>query len=120
MPFPTPIPEKIDDASVKANQSNEDENVEDTQSKRQNDCQTSHLKEDENDIDADGETDPEESAEKAQPTTTSVISDAVVRRATSTPVLQENVDVEKGFDGLTFQEAQEKIVSELIQRKDKE
>ena len=98
MPFPTPIPEKKENETVEA----------------------SHSKEDENDIDADGETDPEESAEKHQPSATSIVDDPLLRRATSTPAVQENVDAEKGFDGLTFQEAQDKIVGELIQRKDDE
>ena len=73
-----------------------------------------------NDIDADGETDLEESAGKPQPDVTSTLSDSAIRRASSTPAVQDNVDAEKGFDGLSFQEAQEKIVSELIQRKDEE
>ena len=143
-PFPTPIPEKKDNATPKKENGTISDNDKETaeasvDNVEEADGETagaksniifekiddkavgaSGSKADENDIDADGETDPEESAEKPQPSVTSVANDSITRRASSTPADQDNVDTERGFEGLSFQEAQEKIVGELIQRKDDE
>ena len=145
-PFPTPIPEKkIYEPQKKENGTTLDDNenehvgtIVDTPLKKiggetsgaksditfekidDKAVQASGLKVDANDIDADGETDIEESAKKSQPSVASFANDSATRRASSTPAVPENVDAEEGFDRLSFQEAQEKIIGELIQRKDDE
>ena len=77
--------------------------------------------------DADGDDDPE-AVEKTKPTgrrprlVTHVGSSAVAneRRASSTPAVQDAEGAFQSFEGNTFQEAQEKIMTELINLKDDE
>jgi len=75
------------------------------------------------DMDAEGETDPEEAAEAPEglPTAASTKPTYVnTRRASSTPVVQDAEGAGEGFDGNTFQQAQEKIMTELINLKNEE
>ena len=77
------------------------------------------------DVDADGDTDPEETtAEKPRRTVTlhgpSAEKELTRRRASSTPAVQEAEDAGESFEGNTFQQAQEKIMTELIQLKNEE
>jgi hypothetical protein len=75
------------------------------------------------DIDAEGETDPEEAAETTErPTTGAPTTSANVstRRASSTPEVQDAEGAGEGFEGNTFQQAQEKIMTEMINLKNEE
>ncbi|MCJ1310899.1 hypothetical protein MMC25_004567 [Agyrium rufum] len=110
--FPTPIPET--ESSVDEEEGEEDEEDEEI------------------DQDAEGETDPEEEEEEvviSKPTLTLHLSvknkdkdkeKAADRRASSTPAIQLSADDTEGFEGLTFQKAQEKLVGELLQLKNDE
>ena len=80
-------------------------------------------KEEVHDMDAEGETDPEEVTEPAErpnrvaPTSS---ANAGTRRASSTPVVQDAEGAGEGFEGNTFQQAQEKIMTEVINLKNEE
>ena len=77
-------------------------------------------KEEVHDIDAEGETDPEEATEPAErPARIASTSSANVgtRRASSTPAVQDAEGAGEGFEGNTFQQAQEKIMTEIINLK---
>lgn len=81
--------------------------------------------EDTHEQDADGETDPEEVAkppEKRTRLVTHVGSSAAAndRRASSTPAVQDVEGAYESFEGNTFQQAQEKIVGEMINHTDAE
>ena len=74
------------------------------------------------DVDADGETDPEApSIVKPRRTVTlhgpSAEKEELRLRASSTPAVQDAADAGESFEGNTFQQAQEKIVTEMIQLK---
>ncbi|MCJ1484725.1 hypothetical protein MMC06_004898 [Schaereria dolodes] len=72
-----------------------------------------------NEVDADGETDHEEIVEKPRRSVTlhgpSASNPVNRRRTSSTPAVQEAEDAGESFDGNTFQQAQEKIMTEMIQ-----
>ena len=75
--------------------------------------------------DAEGEIDPEEVAnppEKRTRLVTRVGSSAAAndRRASSTPAVQDIEGAYESFEGNTFQQAQEKIVGEMINHTDAE
>lgn len=75
------------------------------------------------DLDAEGETDPEEAAETTdRPVTVALTSAANVntRRASSTPDVQDAEGAGEGFEGNTFQQAQEKIMTEMINLKNEQ
>ena len=77
------------------------------------------------DVDADGETDPEApSIVKPRRTVTlhgpSAEKEELRLRASSTPAVQDAADAGESFEGNTFQQAQEKIVTEMIQHKNEE
>ena len=81
--------------------------------------------EDTHEQDAEGETDPEEVAKPTEKRTrlvTRVGSSAAVndRRASSTPAVQDVEGAYGSFEGNTFQQAQEKILGEVISRTDAE
>lgn len=81
--------------------------------------------EDTHEQDAEGETDPEEVAKPTAKRTrlvTRVGSSAAAndRRASSTPAVQDVEGAYESFEGNTFQQAQEKIVTEIINHKDAE
>ena len=83
------------------------------------------TKQEQEDADADGETDPEEAlAERPRRTVTlhgpSAQKEEARRRQSSTPAVQEAEDAGESFDGNSFQQAQEKIVTEMIQLKNEE
>lgn len=75
-------------------------------------------------MDADGETDPEDVVEKPRRLVTlhgpSAEKEESRRRASSTPAVLDAADAGESFEGNTFQQAQEKIVTELIQLKNEE
>lgn len=105
IPMPTPIPgEKLNGTSGGTNNQEDGE---------------------EDDVDADGETDLEEAVPpKPRKSVTlhgpSAEKEFNRRRASSTPAVQEAEDAGEDFEGNTFQQAQEKIMSEMIQLKNKE
>ena len=73
--------------------------------------------------DADGETDPEQPAGKPRLLKLHGPSNQREqnrRRASSTPAIQEAADAGESFEGNTFQQAQEKIMTEMIQLKNEE
>ncbi|KAI9880143.1 MAG: hypothetical protein M1830_005172 [Pleopsidium flavum] len=76
------------------------------------------------DVDADGDSDPEEASGRSQRLSTFVGSSSAPtksadgRTASSTPVIQDAEGAGESFAGDTFQIAQEKIMTELIQVKD--
>lgn len=75
------------------------------------------------DVDAEGETDPEVNEKPKRPITIIGPSSAVAmngRRASSTPAVQDAEDAGQSFDGNTFQQAQEKIMTELIKLENEE
>jgi len=78
------------------------------------------------DVDADGDSDPEEAGGRSQRLSTFVGSSsgpakpANGRTASSTPVVQDAEGTGESFVGDTFQVAQEKIITELIHLKDDE
>ena len=79
--------------------------------------------EDVHDMDAEGETDPEEVAETKErpaPAVSTSTTDANTRRASSTPAVQDAEGAGEGFEGNTFQQAQEKIMTEMINLKNEE
>lgn len=79
--------------------------------------------EDTQDIDAEGETDPEEAAEILERPATAVASssvDVAARRASSTPAVQDAEGAGESFEGNNFQQAQEKIMTEIINLKNEE
>ncbi|KAF6233473.1 hypothetical protein HO173_008405 [Letharia columbiana] len=80
--------------------------------------------EDTHEQDAEGETDPEvaKPPEKRTRLVTRVGSSAAAndRRASSTPAVQDVEGAYESFDGNTFQQAQEKIVGEMINHTDAE
>jgi chromatin structure-remodeling complex subunit RSC4 len=83
------------------------------------------TKQEENgEADADGETDPEDSAAKPRRLVTlhgpSAEKEENRRRETSTPAVLDAADAGESFEGNTFQQAQEKLVTELIQLKNEE
>lgn len=98
IPFPTPVPDKDPENDTK-----HEENAE---------------------VDAEGETDPEDIVEKPRRLMTlhgpSAEKEESRRRASSTPAVQDAADAGESFEGNTFQQAQEKIVTELIQLKNEE
>ena len=75
-------------------------------------------------VDADGETDPEDATQKPRRLVTLhgpfAEKEENRRRASSTPAVQDAVDAGESFEGNTFQQAQEKIATELIQLKSDE
>ena len=95
--FPTPIPSDIRENGV--------------------------MKEDA-DADAEGETDHEDPAGKPRRLVTlhgpSAEKEQIRRRASSTPAVLGAADAGESFKGNTFQQAQEKIVTELIELKNEE
>ena len=81
--------------------------------------------EDTHEQDAEGETDPDEVTkppEKRTRLVTRVGSSAAAndRRASSTPAVQDVEGAYESFEGNTFQQAQEKIVGEVINHTDAE
>lgn len=75
--------------------------------------------------DAEGETDPEEVAKPTEKRTrlvTRVGSSATAndRRASSTPAVQDLEGAYESFEGNTFQQAQQKIVGEIMNHTDAE
>ena len=79
--------------------------------------------EDVHDIDAEGETDPEEAAESTERPAAVVSTSSAnpeTRRASSTPAVQDAEGAGEGFEGNTFQQAQEKIMTEMINLKNEE
>ena len=107
IPMPTPIPgEKQNGISGGTNNQEDGEK-------------------DDADADADGETDLEETV-PAKPRKSVTLHGPSAekefnrRRASSTPAVQEAEDAGEGFEGNTFQQAQEKIMSEMIQLKNEE
>lgn len=80
--------------------------------------------EDTHEQDAEGETDPEvaKPPEKRTRLVTRVGSSAAAndRRASSTPAVQDVEGAYESFEGNTFQQAQEKIVGEMINHTDAE
>lgn len=85
----------------------------------------SDSKQEENaEVDADGETDPKDVVEKPRRLVTlhgpSAEKEESRRRASSTPAVLDAADAGESFEGNTFQQAQEKIVTELIQLKNEE
>ena len=75
--------------------------------------------------DAEGETDPEEAAKPTETRTrlvTRVGSSTTTndRRASSTPAIQDVEGAYESFEGNTFQQAQEKLVGEMMSHKDAE
>ena len=77
------------------------------------------------DLDAEGDDDPDTVPETKTPSkrtrlVTHVGSSSAVtnRRASSTPAVQDAEGAFQGFEGNTFQEAQEKIMTELLNYKD--
>ena len=103
--FPTPIPDEMQTRSgTKASAPSADVGVE-------------------AEVDADGETDPEQATGKPRRLTLhgpSNQKDQMRRRASSTPAVQEAADAGESFEGNTFQQAQEKIMTEMIQLKNEE
>ena len=97
-PVPTPIPAEALKAAIKP--------------------------EEDADVDADGVTDSENVTEKPRRLVTlhgpSAEKEENRRRASSTPAVQDALDAGESFDGNTFQQAQEKIITELIQLKSDE
>ena len=77
-----------------------------------------------NDLDADGETDPDEPADTTglSPTATGAYHNILPndRRETSTPVVQDAEGAGESFEGNSFQQAQEKILTEMINLKNDE
>lgn len=73
---------------------------------------------DTHDLDAEGETDPDEAIETIRPTPSAVevvsVFGSVSRGASHTPATQDVDDAGQSFEGNTFQQAQEKIISEMI------
>ena len=86
------------------------------------------TKHDEGDIEANGDTESEEVTEQltkgarrslaTRASSAAVASDS--RRASSTPAVQAAEDAGESFEGNTFQQAQEKIITEMMQLKDDE
>ena len=76
------------------------------------------------DLDADGETDHEEEVKKEEvrktrrPSTAGRSSSIDARRASSTPAVQDLVEAGESFEGDTFQQAQEKLISEMMHIKE--
>lgn len=78
---------------------------------------------DAHDIDADGETDPDEAVDTTRPT--SVINTTILtttkpadyREASLTPVIQDAEGAGESFEGNNFQQAQDKILTEMINLK---
>lgn len=97
IPFPTPVPANAPEITK------QEENAE---------------------VDADGETDLEDVVEKPRRLVTlhgpSAEKEESRRRASSTPAVPDAADAGESFEGNTFQQVQEKIVTELIQLKNEE
>lgn len=78
---------------------------------------------DAHDIDADGETDPDEAVDTTRPISvlnTSIIATtkpADYREASLTPVIQDAEGAGESFEGNNFQQAQDKILTEMINLK---
>ena len=77
------------------------------------------------DVDADGDTDPEASVAAIPRRIVtlhgpSAEKEELRRRASSTPAVQDAVDAGESFEGNTFQQVQEKIVTEMIQLQNEE
>ncbi|MCJ1468954.1 hypothetical protein MMC07_007584 [Pseudocyphellaria aurata] len=76
------------------------------------------------DLDADGETDPDEPADSTalSPTATGAHHNTLRndRRESSTPVVPDAEGAGESFEGNSFQQAQEKILTELINLKNEE
>lgn len=74
-------------------------------------------------VDAEGETDPD-IVDKSRRTVALhgplADQDSFKQRANSTPAALDAADAGEGFDGNNFQQAQEKIITELIQLKNGE
>lgn len=82
------------------------------------------LEAESHDLDADGETDPDEPVDPTglSPTATGAYHNTVPnnRRETSTPVVQDAEGAGESFEGNSFQQAQEKILTEMINLKNDE
>lgn len=71
--------------------------------------------------DAEGELDPETQSPIKRKSSRSVVKNVQavqVQRSSATPALSDAHYAGVGFEGLTFQQAQEKIVEDLIQKKE--
>ena len=103
VPMATPVPENWDALSTK---------------------QEDPRDEDVGEEDAEGETDNEEPVSVQRETQSaarsSIPSTSDNRPASATPAIQDAGDDEEGFEGKSFQQAQEKIVMELINLKNEE
>ena len=79
------------------------------------------LEDEQYDLDAEGETDPDEVGPSLKPLsavvegTPSLVAHG--RRESSTPAVQDAEGAGESFDGNTFQQAQEKIMTEMINLK---
>ena len=77
---------------------------------------------DTHDLDAEGETDPDEAVEASKPTPSALEGasafGSVSRGASHTPAVQDADGAGQSFEGNTFQQAQEKIISEMINLQD--
>lgn len=72
-----------------------------------------------NEVDAEGEPDPDvetQSPVKRKPSRP--VKNLQAQRSSATPVLSEFQYVGIGFEGLTFQQAQEKIIEDMIRKKE--
>lgn len=75
------------------------------------------------DIDADGETDPDEAtnntyaASVTNATNATTTKPAEYREASSTPVIQDAEGAGESFEGNNFQQAQDKLLTEMINLK---
>lgn len=76
------------------------------------------LQDEQHDLDAEGETDPDEPGPSLQPIpavveeTSSLVAHG--RRESSTPAVQDAEGAGESFEGNSFQQAQEKIMTEMI------
>lgn len=81
------------------------------------------MPEEPQDLDAEGETDPDEPGQAIQPISNTVAelpARRSARRESSTPAVQDAEGAGESFDGNSFQQAQEKIMTELINLKNEE
>lgn len=79
------------------------------------------MEDEQYDLDAEGETDPDEVGPSLQPVSAVVEESssfvAQGRRESSTPAVQDAEGAGESFDGNNFQQAQEKIMTEMINLK---
>jgi uncharacterized protein YdaT len=73
---------------------------------------------DTHDLDAEGETDPDEAVETAKPEAGVSALGSISRGESYTPAVQEVDGAGESFQGNTFQQAQDKIITEMINLQD--